>query len=88
MVYTFSVSTQATTDRLAMDRRRLEMAHMKYALLNVCGWYPSLSVSEMVIRPGQFDEMIVPFSDQYYSCFSAKYARKCQFLLFFSVKRH
>lgn len=44
LVHTFSVAVQATADHHAMDRRRLEMAHMNYTvpILNVCGWYPTL----------------------------------------------
>ena len=39
-----------------MDRRRLEMAHLKFAVLNVCNWYSDLSFSDVVIKPVDLDE--------------------------------
>ena len=78
---TFSASkhcqaTKGTQDRLAMDRCRLEMAHFKYAVLNVCSWYPVLSTCDVVIKPGEQDEAVLHFTDKYYQCYSTKYAGK------------
>ena len=41
-----------------MDRRRLEIAHLKYVVLNVCRWYSDLSINTLAITPGQVDDMI------------------------------
>ncbi len=59
-----------------MDRRRLETAHFKYAVLTVCSWYPALSICDVVIKPGQQDEAVLHFTDKYYQCYSTKYAGK------------
>ena len=62
-------------ERLAMDRRRLELAHLKYAILKVCSWYPeSLCVKDIVFMPGNVDELVLEFSKKYYLLFSSKYA--------------
>lgn len=72
--YSCSDSGKVGAERLSMDRRRLEIAHLKYAVLNVCSWYSDLSINTLAITPGQVDDMIQRFTCQYYSCFSAKYA--------------
>jgi hypothetical protein len=59
-----------------MDRRRLEMAHLKYAMLNVCSWYSELSINQVGITASKVDDTILQFSSIYYSCFSSKYSRK------------
>ena len=60
-----------------MDRRRLEVAHLQYAILTVCSWYPqNLQVCQVVVTPGRIDDMVADFTKSYYSCFSAKYASK------------
>ncbi len=57
-----------------MDRRRLELAHFKFAILNICSWYPSLSAKDVVFTPGNVDEAVLEFSKKYYFLFSSKYA--------------
>lgn len=77
MINCFRLSTQECTDRSTMDRQRLEMAHLKYAILNVCQWYsPHLSVKEVKTVPGKIDDTISVFTSVYYSCFSSRYASK------------
>ncbi len=49
-----------------MDRRRLEMAHFK---LTVCSWYPALSICDVMIKPGEQDEAVLHFTDEYYQCY-------------------
>ena len=71
---TYSVSSVQDAERLGMDRRRLELAHLKYAILNVCSWYPSLCVKDIVFVPGNVDERVLEFSKKYYLLFSSKYA--------------
>lgn len=63
--------------REVLDRRRLEMAHLQYALLQVCGWYPDkLPTSQVAITPGDLDATITTVGEVYYSLFAAKYASK------------
>ena len=48
------MSTQECLDRSSMDRRRLEMAHLKHAVLTVCQWYsPCLRMNEVKFVPGK-----------------------------------
>lgn len=64
-------------DRKALDRRRLEMAHLQYALLRVCEWYPDkLHMSKVAITPGDLDAAITTVGEVYYSLFAEKYASK------------
>lgn len=64
-------------NRIALDHRRLEMAHLQYALLQVCGWYPDqLHTSKIAIIPGDFDATIAYVGGVYYSLFAEKYASK------------
>ena len=43
--------------RLPMDHRRLEKAHLQYAILNVCNWYPSeVLLKSMALTPRKLDE--------------------------------
>lgn len=59
----------------ALDCRRLEMAHLQYALLQVCGWYPDqLHTSKIAITPGDLDVTITTIGEVYYSLFVEKYA--------------
>ena len=61
----------------ALDCRRLEMAHLQYALLQVCGWYPDqLHTSKIAITPGDLDVTITTIGEVYYSLFVEKYASK------------
>jgi len=53
------------------------MAHLQYALLRVCGWYPDqLHTSKIAITPGDFDATITTVGEVYYSLFAEKYASK------------
>ena len=68
-------SSETTFNRQSMDRRRLEMAHLQYAVITVCSWYPqNLQVCQVGITPSKVDDMIAEFTKSYYLCFSAKYA--------------
>ena len=74
MLFFDSSSLTQDAERLAMDRQRLESAHLKYAMLNVCSWYPSLSVEDAVFRATDVDDTVLEFSKKYYLLFSSKYA--------------
>ena len=60
--------------RASMDRRRLEDAHLKFAVLQVISWYPdSLHLTEVPIT-SSVNEMLKTFTSTYYNLFNAKYA--------------
>ena len=60
-----------------MDRRRLEHAHLQYAILVVCSWY---HLNPITINEGKVDEDILEFAYLYHSAFSEKYASKLHIL--------
>ena len=65
-----------------MDRRRLEMAHLEYAVLRVCSWYPDhFQVSKLPFKPGSIDATIDAVCAVYHMAFSTKYAGWLSFLL-------
>lgn len=70
-------------DRLAMDRRRLEKAHLQYAILVVRNWYSSEEA--MTLTPGKIDEDITRFTVLYHSLFMQKYASKYQMFIIYIV---
>jgi len=62
-------------DRIILDRRRLEDAHMIYAVLNVFGWYPAkFGPEQKVIRPSHFNEILGKITPIFHQCFSEQYA--------------
>ena len=57
-----------------MDRRRFQLAHLKYAILKVVGWYPDhlhLSAMPMTADAKATLEMITPV---FYTAFRTNYA--------------
>ena len=51
------------------------MAHLQYAVVTVCSWYPqNLQVCQVGVTPSNVDDMIAEFTKRYYLCFSSKYA--------------
>lgn len=65
----------SSSSRDAMDRRRLEMAHLEYAVLRVCSWYPHhFDVSRLSFQPGSVDDTIDAICAGYHIAFSTKYA--------------
>lgn len=54
---------------MSLDRRRLEDAHIIYAVLNVMRWYPDgFSEEDKILKPAHFNDMLS------HRCFSEKYA--------------
>jgi hypothetical protein len=68
-------SDSVPSNRNAMDRRRLEMAHLEYAVLYVCSWYPDdFQKSKLPFKPGSIDDTIDSVCCIYHTAFSSKYA--------------
>jgi len=62
-------------NRITLDRRRLEDAHMIYALLNVMNWYSvEFGPEEQVIKPAHFNEILSQKTPKFHKCFSERYA--------------
>ena len=62
-------------DRITLDRRRLEDAHMIYAVLKVFAWYPAkFRPEERVLKPAHFNEILSQITPAFHRCFSEKYA--------------
>ena len=58
-----------------MDRQRCEMAHLEYAVLGVCYWYPDhFQVSKLPFKPGSIDATMDAVCAAYHVAFSKKYA--------------
>lgn len=58
-----------------LDRRRLEDAHMIYAVLHVLNWYPAkFRYNENRIRPSHFNEVLSCVTPIFHNGFSERYA--------------
>lgn len=60
-------------DRIKLDRRRLEAAHLLYAILNVTEWYFGLKDKFHFTR-GNLDDAIDKITPLYHNAFSKEYA--------------
>jgi len=60
-------------DRLKLDRRRLESAHLMYAAMNVAKWYPE-SFSGIQFESGNIDKTTDELTPVYHFAFSKEYA--------------
>ncbi len=58
--------------RLKLDRRRFESAHLQYAMLKTASRYPQLSSSTSV--SSNLHDTLQKFSPAYYAAFMAKYS--------------
>ena len=61
-----------------MDRRRLEFAHLLYAVLKVSLWYPTIPLLDL---DGDLDEKMLQLITPYHKAFSEKYAGTCVYML-------
>ena len=69
------VSILKLKDRLKLDRRRLEDAHMIYAVLNVMNYYPdAFTKDDKSFRPAHFNKVLCAISPKFYKCFSDMYS--------------
>lgn len=61
-------SDNIAQDRQKLDRRRLETAHFRYAMLVVAMWYPSDIGSEVKFAP-DINETLLEFTPLYHLAF-------------------
>jgi hypothetical protein len=59
--------------RSKLDRRRLEEAHFRYAILNVVRWYPDQILTEAIFMPDMKDTLSKFFA-AYQHAFHSKYS--------------
>lgn len=59
--------------RLKLDRRRLEAAHFKYAMLKVASWYPKDIDPEITFSPDLKDTLL-EFTPVFQHAFHKKYS--------------
>ena len=72
------VSILKLRDRLRLDRRRLEDAHMIYAVLNVMNFYPdAFTKDDKLFRPAHFNKILYAVTPTFYKCFSEMYSGMC-----------
>jgi hypothetical protein len=60
-------------ERFSLNRRRLEEAHLKYALITTIRRYPQLHTHSIPIR-GDISQSLKEFTPSYYEAFTIKYA--------------
>ena len=63
-------SYHALHERLMLDRRRLEYAHLLFSALKVCLWYRP----QMKFQLGEFDQVLLQIVPLYHTAFSSHYA--------------
>jgi len=63
-----------------MDRRRLEHAHIRYAILNVAEWYQNFEVKNILFTPDQAETTLNEFTPLYTKAFYELYSSKQEFL--------
>jgi len=62
-------------NRVTLDRRRLEDAHMIWAVLTVMEWYPeNFGPEAMMLRPAHFNDSLSQITLRFHKSFSEKYA--------------
>ena len=62
------------TERLKMDRRRLECAHIRFAILKVARWYPDCFTIENIMFSGNESITLQEFVPLYQKTFHQKYS--------------
>ena len=62
-------------ERMKMDRRRLEHAHFRYAMLTVAQWYPgTFNVNKVLFTCDQSETTLTEFTPLYLKAFYEKYS--------------
>lgn len=65
---------------MKLDRRRLEAAHIMYAVLRVISWYPvSFGAHLKEFKPAHFDNILKEITPIFHKCFSREYAGELLF---------
>lgn len=69
--------------RMSLDRRRLEDAHIIYAVLNVMRWYPNgFSDEDKILKPAHFNDILSHLTPVFHKCFSEKYAGNAMIIIY------
>ena len=69
--------------RMSLDRRRLEDAHIIYAILNVMRWYPNgFSDVDKILKPAHFNDILSHLTPVFHKCFSEKYAGNAMIIIY------
>ena len=61
--------------RIRLDRRRFESAHLKYAMLSIQKCYPTLSTLSITVT-GEIKETMLSFTPAFYQAFCKKYSSR------------
>jgi len=61
---------------MKMDRRRLEHAHIRYAVLNVAEWYHNFDVKKILFTSDQSEKTLQEFTPLYMKAFYEMYSSK------------
>ena len=61
-----------------MDRRRLEHAHFRYAMLDVAGWYKGFAVKNVLFTSDQAERTLLEFTPLYLKAFYENYSGMLQ----------
>ena len=73
-------------ERMKMDRRRLEHAHFRYAMLNVAEWYKGIAVKKILFTSDQSERTLLEFTPLYMKAFYENYSGKCILCIYVSTK--
>ena len=65
-------------ERMTMDRRRLEHAYFRYAMLNVAGWYKGFAVKNVLFTSDQAGRILLEFTPLYLRVFYRNYSGMSQ----------
>ena len=68
-------------ERERLDRRRLEAAHFKYAVLNVASWYPNDFTANVVFLP-DMQQTLLNVTPMYQRAFHKVYSGICNNCVF------
>ena len=64
----------AIENRASLDRRRLEDAHIKFAVLQIMMWYSKSMSSKDFPLMSDMNSVLQTFTSKYYEIFTAQYA--------------
>ena len=65
-------------ERIKIDRRRLEHAHFRYAILKVTKWYRDLAITKVLFTSDQAEGTLLEFTPLYLKAFYENYSGMLQ----------
>jgi len=71
----FRLNDDVLNQRIRLDRRRFESAHLKYAMLNIQRCYPTLSTLSITVT-GEIKETMLSFTPAFYQAFCKEYSSR------------